>query len=531
MAYTALYRKFRPNTFKGVVGQEHIVKTLKNEILSDMVSHAYLFCGTRGTGKTSTAKIFAKAINCLNPKDGEPCGQCEMCAAIQEGRSVNVIEIDAASNNGVENIRDIREEVKYPPTEGKYKVYIIDEVHMLSPGAFNALLKTLEEPPKHVIFILATTDPQRVPVTILSRCQRFDFKRISSGEITQTLKKYLKEEGADADDAALSAIGRLADGSMRDSLSILDQCLAFYHGEKITEENVLEVCGNTDVSVFFDMTEAVVSKNAAKAMDIIDDTINKGRDISQFITDFLEHLRNLLVCSSVDEAETLIDTSEENAKRLKKQSEKLSPEEIIYLIKVFSGVLSDIKYSSNKRIILEVEIIKLCSNTVKNDVDYLASRLAQLERTIKNGVVAVSVNDDLSKKGESAENTEKPKPKDKAFPEDISKIRENWRAICSKLPVNDKTFFDLSEAGYMEDGRLTIVCPNGYKSFIESKKQDFLDVLLSMFNKIFDIKIVEKSEYENYESVNGGHYDNVNEDDPFFNSTTGMFSDADFIDE
>ena len=241
MAYQALYRKFRPDTFDGVVGQDHIVRTLKNEIVSDMVSHAYLFCGTRGTGKTSTAKIFAKAINCLSPKDGEPCGKCAMCTAIQEGRSVNVIEIDAASNNGVDNIRDIREEVKYPPTEGKYKVYIIDEVHMLSPGAFNALLKTLEEPPAHVIFILATTDPQKVPVTILSRCQRFDFKRISSGEITKTLKKYIKIEGAQAEESALSAIGRLADGSMRDSLSILDQCLAFYHNEVITEDKVLEV--------------------------------------------------------------------------------------------------------------------------------------------------------------------------------------------------------------------------------------------------------------------------------------------------
>ena len=265
MAYQALYRKFRPDTFDGVVGQDHIVRTLKNEIVSDMVSHAYLFCGTRGTGKTSTAKIFAKAINCLSPKDGEPCGKCAMCTAIQEGRSVNVIEIDAASNNGVDNIRDIREEVKYPPTEGKYKVYIIDEVHMLSPGAFNALLKTLEEPPAHVIFILATTDPQKVPVTILSRCQRFDFKRISSGEITKTLKKYIKIEGAQAEESALSAIGRLADGSMRDSLSILDQCLAFYHNEVITEDKVLEVCGATDDGVFFDITDAIIGKNPQKA--------------------------------------------------------------------------------------------------------------------------------------------------------------------------------------------------------------------------------------------------------------------------
>lgn len=258
MSYTALYRKFRPNTFASVIGQEHIIKTIKNQILTNRVSHAYLFCGTRGTGKTSTAKIFARAINCLSPKNGNPCNHCELCTAALENRSMNVIEIDAASNNGVDNIREIREEVKYPPTQGYYKVYIIDEVHMLSSGAFNALLKTLEEPPAHIVFILATTDPQKVPATILSRCQRFDFHRITTEEITQTLLNYMKTENIDVEEQALHYIARLGDGSMRDALSILDQCIAFYSDETLTLDKVLDVVGAVDNSILFSMTDAIL---------------------------------------------------------------------------------------------------------------------------------------------------------------------------------------------------------------------------------------------------------------------------------
>ena len=261
MSYTALYRKYRPNVFSGVVGQDPIVKTLKNQMKTGRVSHAYLFCGTRGTGKTSTAKIFARAINCLHPTaEGEPCNQCRLCQEILAGRSVNVMEIDAASNNSVDNIREIREEVKYPPTEGVYKVYIIDEVHMLSNSAFNALLKTLEEPPAHVVFILATTDPQKVPPTILSRCQRFDFRRITAEDIAHTLMRYLAEEGLSATEDAVRYVAQLADGSLRDSLSILDQCLAFYSGEEVTLEKVQDVVGAVDQTVFFDMVDALKEK-------------------------------------------------------------------------------------------------------------------------------------------------------------------------------------------------------------------------------------------------------------------------------
>ena len=300
MAYTALYRKFRPQTFESVIGQEHIVRTLKNQMKTGRVSHAYLFCGTRGTGKTSTAKIFARAINCTNPTaDGEPCNECAVCKDILAGRSVNVIEIDAASNNGVDNIREIREEVKYPPTQGKYKVYIIDEVHMLSAAAFNALLKTLEEPPAHVIFILATTDPQKVPATILSRVQRFDFRRITTETIAQTLMGYLKEEGQQATPEAVRYVAHLGDGSMRDSLSILDQCLAFFSGEEVTLEKVLDIMGAVDQTIFFEMTDALAKRDAKEAMLLVEQMMQDGRDVKQFVTELLQHLRNLLMAATL----------------------------------------------------------------------------------------------------------------------------------------------------------------------------------------------------------------------------------------
>lgn len=258
MSYTALYRKFRPSEFDDVKGQDHIVTTLKNQIKADRIGHAYLFCGTRGTGKTTIAKIFAKAVNCEHTVDGSPCGECEMCRAISTGASMNVIEIDAASNNGVDNIREIREEVAYRPAEGKYKVYIIDEVHMLSIGAFNALLKTLEEPPEYVIFILATTEAHKIPITILSRCQRYDFKRIGIDTIANRLNELMIEEKVDVEEKAIRYIAKIADGSMRDALSLLDQCIAFYLGQKLTYDHVLEVLGAVDTDVFSNLLRQIL---------------------------------------------------------------------------------------------------------------------------------------------------------------------------------------------------------------------------------------------------------------------------------
>ena len=266
MSYTALYRKFRPGEFEDVKGQDHISKTLQNQIKADRIGHAYLFCGTRGTGKTSVAKIFAKAVNCEHPVNGSPCGVCDSCKAISSGTSMNVIEIDAASNNGVDNIREIREEVAYRPTEGKYKVYIIDEVHMLSIGAFNALLKTLEEPPEYVIFILATTEAHKIPITILSRCQRYDFKRITIDTIAARLADLMQKENIEVEEKAIRYVAKAADGSMRDALSILDQCIAFYLGQKLTYDNVLEVLGAVDTEVFSRLLRELLERNVAKVM-------------------------------------------------------------------------------------------------------------------------------------------------------------------------------------------------------------------------------------------------------------------------
>ena len=303
MSYTALYRKWRPASFEDVKGQDHIVKTLKNQVESGRIGHAYLFCGTRGTGKTSIAKIFARAVNCEHPKDGSPCNECETCKRIKEGASLNVVEIDAASNNGVENIREIREQVQYPPTEGKYRVYIIDEVHMLSIGAFNALLKTLEEPPSYVIFILATTEVHKIPITILSRCQRYDFKRISLDTIAGRLKELTEAEHIEAEERALRYVAKAADGSMRDALSLLDQCAAFHFGESLTYDNVLEVLGAVDNSVFSQLFRAAVEGRAKDCISAIEEIVIQGRELSQFVTDFIWYLRNLLIVQSADDAE------------------------------------------------------------------------------------------------------------------------------------------------------------------------------------------------------------------------------------
>ena len=293
MSYTALYRKYRPSEFEDVKGQDHIVTTLKNQIKADRIGHAYLFCGTRGTGKTTVAKIFAKAVNCEHPVDGSPCGECQSCKAIAAGSSMNVIEIDAASNNGVENIRQIREEVSYSPTQGKYKVYIIDEVHMLSIGAFNALLKTLEEPPSYVIFILATTESHKIPITILSRCQKYDFRRISIETISARLMDLLEQEGVEAEEKAVRYVAKAGDGSMRDALSLLDQCIAFYLGEPLTYDHVLEVLGAVDTEVFSRLLRSILANDIVAAIELLEDLIVQGRELGQFVTDFVWYLRNV----------------------------------------------------------------------------------------------------------------------------------------------------------------------------------------------------------------------------------------------
>ena len=334
MAYQALYRKWRPLEFEDVKGQEHIVTTLKNQIRADRIGHAYLFCGTRGTGKTTVAKIFAKAVNCEHPVDGSPCGECPTCKAIAEGRSMNVIEIDAASNNGVDNIREIRDEVQYSPTEGRYKVYIIDEVHMLSIGAFNALLKTLEEPPAYVIFILATTEAHKIPVTILSRCQRYDFHRISIETIAGRLSQLMEAEHINVEEKAIRYVAKAADGSMRDALSLLDQCIAFYLGQDLKYENVLEVLGAVDTAVFAEMLSYILKADTYACMQLLEQIIMQGRDLGQFVSDFVWYLRNLLLVKTTDDeakAEDIIDVSADNLEQLKKDSKQVDVDTLMRL--------------------------------------------------------------------------------------------------------------------------------------------------------------------------------------------------------
>lgn len=438
MSYTALYRKFRPQEFEDVKGQEHIVTTLKNQIKADRIGHAYLFCGTRGTGKTTVAKIFAKAVNCEHPVDGSPCGKCPACQGIAAGTSMNVIEIDAASNNGVDNIRQIREEVSYRPTEGKYKVYIIDEVHMLSAGAFNALLKTLEEPPAYVIFILATTEAHKIPITILSRCQRYDFHRISIDTITDRLAELMRTEQVDVEERALRYVAKAGDGSMRDALSLLDQCIAFHLGEKLTYENVLEVLGAVDTEVFSALLRQVLAKDVTGAIRTVDHLVDQGRELGQMVNDFTWYMRNLLLIQSADDMEEVLDMSADHLAALKEEAQMVEPETLIRYIRIFSELSSQIRYAAQKRILLEIAIIKLCRPQMEKDLSALNERMDDMEQKLENGafVSAAPQSAAVPAAGgtqapvaQTPEKTQLPK----AIPEDIKQVMNNWRSVISEM--------------------------------------------------------------------------------------------------
>ena len=386
MAYMALYRKWRPNDFDEVQGQDAIVRTLRNEILYDRIGHAYLFCGTRGTGKTSIAKLFAKAVNCQHPVDGNPCNQCPSCQAINNQSSLDVLEIDAASNNGVDHIREIREQVQYSPVEGKYKVYIIDEVHMLSSGAFNALLKTLEEPPSYVIFILATTEKHKIPVTILSRCQKYDFKRISIDTITSHLVHLMEKEGIPAEEKALRYIARAADGSMRDALSLLDQCIAFYLNQTLTYDNVLEVLGTVDTAVFSQLLRNILAHDTIAVLHTVDQMITEGRELSQFLADFLWYLRNLLIIKDQNGMEDSLDLSTESIAVLQEEASLIETNTLLRFIRVLSDLSGQIRNATQKRILLEVGFIRLCTPQMETDTGSLLDRVHILEQKIAEGI-------------------------------------------------------------------------------------------------------------------------------------------------
>lgn len=385
MGYTALYRKFRPITFSELVGQEHITRTLRNQIVADRVGHAYLFNGGRGTGKTSSAKILARAINCLHPIDGEPCNECEICKAAINGSLTDIVEMDAASNNSVEDIRSIREEVNFLPTKAKYRVYIIDEVHMLSPGAFNALLKTLEEPPEHVKFILATTEPQKLPATILSRCQRFDFKRISNEDIIKRLKIVCEESNIEITEGALNIISVLAEGAMRDALSILERCIQ--DGEnKIDEDKIKDLVGIPKITYVHNIIDAIVEYNIDNALEAMDAVINEGKDLDNFLWEMIKYVKDVLVYKFSKKADLY---SEEETEKIKCLSEKASKDKLVYLIYELSNLENDMKWSTQKTIMFQAGMIKLCSKEVGTS-GTLEERIEKIENYLKSGKIQVA---------------------------------------------------------------------------------------------------------------------------------------------
>lgn len=381
--YQALYRQYRPKNFDEVLGQKHIINTLKNQIEMKNIGHAYLFSGTRGTGKTSTAKIFSRAVNCLNPVDSNPCNECEICKGILDESIMDVIEMDAASNNGVDDIRDLREKVVYPPSRAKYKVYIIDEVHMLSKSAFNALLKTLEEPPKHLIFILATTEPEKLPKTILSRCQRFDFKRITSKDIIENMKIICEKLNIEVEDSVLSLIARNSDGAMRDALSLLDQCVSFSSG-KITYEDATNILGMANVDLIFTMVDDIIGKNLEGLLVSIDDIIQSGKDINQFIKDLIYHFRNLMIIKTSKNPMEIIELDPETLKKYLLQCGKVNLSFILRALDILTSADEKAKWSTQPRIILEITAINLTKQETEMDLE---ERVRNLEMGIKTDKV------------------------------------------------------------------------------------------------------------------------------------------------
>ncbi len=543
MSYTALYRKFRPDTFADVKGQDAIVKTLKNQIRADRIGHAYLFCGTRGTGKTTIAKIMAKAVNCEHPVDGNPCNECPTCKAIAAGTSMNVIEIDAASNNGVDNIREIRDEVAYSPTTGKYKVYIIDEVHMLSIGAFNALLKTLEEPPSYVIFILATTESAKIPVTILSRCQRYDFRRIPMETIERRLRELADKEQVDVEEKALRYIAKKADGGMRDALSLLDQCIAFYLGETLTYDNVLEVLGAVDTDEFSEMFREILLSKIPQVMTHLEELVMQGRDLGQFVTDFTWYLRNLLLLKTSDDCEDVLDVSSENLIQLQEEAGMVREDTLMRFIRILSDLSNQLRSAASKRVLLEIALIKMCRPETQNDEISVLERVRRLEKQIESGVVVHQAqggsygygedyqDQDWSRFGVASGGTAgaeaagtpsgnaagmPEEPPEKAASEDLQKVMQNWRSIISAAPEKRfKTVLASAVPKYDSSGddpRLFVV----FSDFLgepylqdAQKKEELEKIIAGKIGKSVEVKFVLQAD----EHLNTGKLSRINVED------------------
>lgn len=512
MGYTALYRKFRPDEFSDVKGQDHIVTTLKNQIKADRIGHAYLFCGTRGTGKTTIAKIFAKAVNCEHPVDGSPCNECETCRAIAAGTSLNVIEIDAASNNGVDNIREIKDEVAYSPTMGKYKVYIIDEVHMLSIGAFNALLKTLEEPPSYVIFILATTEVHKIPVTILSRCQRYDFRRISLNVITERLQELMEKEQIEAEDKAIRYIAKKADGGMRDALSLLEQCISFYLGQKLTYDKVLDVLGAVDTDVFSSFLREILKEDVVRVIAHLEEIVMQGRDLAQFVSDFTWYMRNLLLIKASDNMEEILDVSSENLAQLREEAGMIRQDTLMRFIRIFSELTNQMKTAANKRILLEVALMKLCRPQMERDTVSLLERVRRLEKKLEQGVVVSDAAlqnhmsglpsqsagyDSPAQEPYEGEAEQENQVMDKAAPKDLQQVQSMWRSIVAMTSGRFKVVLASAQIKFNsaseDDNRLYVV----FADFLaepyvgnQEKQEELENLIAKKIGKRVEVKMI-----------------------------------------
>lgn len=510
--HKALYRAYRPQTFKDVVGQEHIIRTLKNQIQNNNVGHAYLFCGTRGTGKTSTAKIFARALNCQNSVDEEPCNECEVCKDILSDNIMDVIEIDAASNNSVDDIREIRENVKYTPAKCKYKVYIIDEVHMLSQGAFNALLKTLEEPPSYVIFILATTEPHKIPATILSRCQRFDFKRVTVKDMSTRMKEICDDVNVVVDDRALNLIARNSQGALRDALSILDQCMSFSEND-IEYKDVVDLLGTVNIEQLFEMAEYVIKEDTKKCLEILNEFVVWGKDIKNLIDDLIDHFRNLMVCKVSSDLDEIISLPEEIVEQLKAQASTIEVNDIIRILNILSTTQDAIKVSSNPRVLAEVSIMKLSQPMFDESKESLLKRISNLEEVIKSGKININNNVEIESKKETKETSEKNEVEaeeevfyEEVKSEDVELIERSWENILThiKKDKNMPVYAILREAKEfnVSANNLYIVFDDSFafakNKLSDEKTRNYIEsVIREILNRSFSIKIILKSETKN----------------------------------